>query len=406
MVAALMLADGAPLGAADYDTPAGRPVREVVPKEMLAGPHYKLGETVQADGYMHTFTVNSSYGVFEPVGHGALRKVLGEVRAITALRDIKKSKAWAQAVGESAMGPFRFGKNLILHPVDTVTGVPKGAYKLMEEAGEAVVNERDPSDDPAYKKALLMSGRKREYAAKLGVDVYSTNPVLQKELNSVAWAAAVGNLSVSVALMPVGGTAGAALSTVRFSNALNDHLANQPANRLRIMNEEKFTAMGIPAETSKRYLDQARFTPRHDTILAESLGRLGNAQGREGFLERAIGAEDEVEATFFTNVAQVMRGYHESVGPIVAIHLVGGRMMVAQTASGVALVPLPIDYVMWTPATQRRIEELKTKYQAPGFTGTVDLWLTGKVSPLARQQLTARGITVTEEVGKRIEIMD
>jgi hypothetical protein len=94
------------------------------------------------------------------------------------------------------------------------------------------------------------------------------------------------------------------------------------------------------------------------------------------------------------------------VGPIVAIHLVGGRMMVAQTASGVALVPLPIDYVMWTPATQRRIEELKTKYQAPGFTGTVDLWLTGKVSPLARQQLTARGITVTEEVGKRIEIMD
>jgi hypothetical protein len=32
--------------------------------------------------------------------------------------------------------------------------------------------------------------------------------------------------------------------------------------------------------------------------------------------------------------------------------------------------------------------------------------LTGTVSPLARQQLTERGMSVTEEVYKRVEIVD
>jgi hypothetical protein len=38
-------------------------------------------------------------------------------------------------VKDSASGPVRFAKNLITNPVDTVSGLPNGAYKFMEEAG-------------------------------------------------------------------------------------------------------------------------------------------------------------------------------------------------------------------------------------------------------------------------------
>ena len=395
-----------PLLAADYDVPGGRSLREAVPKEMASGPNYRITDPVRADGYMYRFNVNSTYGTWDVTGIGALRKLLDEIRAITALRDIKKSKAWATAVAESATGPFRLGRDLILHPVDTLSGVPRGTYKFMEDAAVAVTTERDPSDDPAYKKALLMSGRKREYAAQLGVDPYSSNAVLQKELNSVAWAAAAGNLTVSAALMPVGGAAGAALTGVRWSTAVNDYLKAQPPPRLRILNEEKLTGAGVSPELVKRFLDHPNFTPRHDTIIAESLSRLGNAQGRDRFLDRACGADDEVDVNFFVNAAQVLRGYHETVAPITDIQLVGGRLIVAQSAKGNALVPLPIDYGMWTPATERRIEELRTTYRGAGFSGNFDVWLTGTVSPQTRQALTARGMTVAEEVRKRVEIID
>jgi hypothetical protein len=52
-----------------------------------------------------------------------------------------------------------------------------------------------------------------------------------------------------------------------------------------------------------------------------------------------------------------LRGYHETVALITALHRVG-RLVVAQAGNGVALVPLPIDYCAWTRATERRIQGL------------------------------------------------
>ena len=227
------------MAAEPYEQPTDRRAVEVLPPALVVTPNHRVQDPVMADGYMYRFTVESPFGGFEVIGTGALRKLLNEIGAIAVLREIKTGKAFADAVVSSASGPLRFAKNLIINPVDTITGIPKGAYKVMEETATAVTSERKPSDDPAYMQALQVSGRKRDYAAQLGVDVYSSNAVLQKELNSVAWAAAAGNLSVSVALMPVGGAAGSALSGVQLSVSLNEQLKNEPASRLRILNKDK-----------------------------------------------------------------------------------------------------------------------------------------------------------------------
>ena len=394
------------VAAQPYEQPKDRRVAEVLPANIAAGPAYRVKDPVGADGYMYRFTVDSQFGRFDVIGGGALRKLVREIHAIGALREIKKSKAFTDAVKDSASGPFRFAKNLITNPVDTVSGVPKGAYKLIEETETAMTSERDPSDDPAYKKALLMSGRKREFATQLGVDPYSSNAVLQKDLNSVAWAAAAGNLTVSAALMPVGGAAGATVSGVRWTNAVNDYIKAEPASRLRIINEGKLKAMGIPDDLAKRYLDHKAFSPRHDIILVEALAQMGGARGRERFVEAALAAEDEVDANFFTSMAQIMRGYNETVSPITEIQQVGGRLIIAQTRGGSALVALPIDSLLWTQAVDRRLKELKDKYRAAGFNGKLELWLTGRASALARKRLTERGVTVVEEVQKRVEVID
>ena len=401
----LGVAGAIPAWAQTHEDPADRRAADVLPAELAAGPHHKVKDPVAADGYMYRFAVESPYASFDVTGLGALRKLVREIHAIAALLEMKNSDAFGKAVADSATGPFRFAKNLITNPVDTISGVPKGAYRFMEDTASAVSTERDPSDDPAYKKALLMSGRKREYAAQLGVDPYSSNAALQKELNSIAWAAAAGNLTVSAALLPVGGAAGAVVSTTRWSTALNDYMKVEPANRLRIINEGKLKAMGISADVTKRYLDHKAFSPRHDTILVDALNRLNGARGREQFLTAALAAEDETDANFFTNLAQLLRGYHESVSPIVELHRVG-RLTVAQAKSGTAFVPLPIDYLVWTEAADRRSQELKAKYRATGFKGKFDLWLTGTASARARMSLAGRGMTVVEEAGKRVEIID
>ena len=193
-------------------------------------------------------------------------------------------------------------------------------------------------------QALQVSKRKRYFAAQLGVDVYSSNAVLQKELNSVAWTAAGGNLNAGLALMPVGGTAGTVLSSVRLSDTLNEQLKGEPATRLRIINKDKLTAMGLPPDLAGRFLDHRHFSPRHDTILVDSLARLQDICGREQFLE----------------------------APLTEMQM-AGRLVVAQAKNGTALLALPLDHLLWTSAADRRSQELKASYKAPGFTGQFDV---------------------------------
>ena len=63
------------------------------------------------------------------------------------------------------------------------------------------------------------------------------------------------------------------------------------------------------------------------------------ARGREQSLEAALGADDEVDANYFTNMAQILRGYHETVAPLIALP-------VAQAKNGRALVALPLDNLL------------------------------------------------------------
>ena len=376
---------------------------QVLPKELVRGPHYQTLNPVTSDGYMYRMSVRSDYGPFEVTGTGALRKLAREIAAIAQLREIKATKAFTSAVVDSASGPLAFTKNLIMHPVDTVSGVPKGAYKFMEDTAEAVSSERNPSDDPMYKKVSLMAGRKREYAAKYGVDVYSSNPVLQKELNAVGWAAAAGNLAVSGALMPVGGTAGIALAATRWSKAFDDYVNTEPAARLRIISQEKLASAGIAEDLAVRFVDQKSYTPRQHLVIAESLARLGAgpARGRDTFLQAALNAQDEVETTFFVNSAQILRGYHEAVSPLTEVRM-DGRIGSARANNGTVVIALPIDQILWTPAVEQRVQKMKT---AMGQ-GKIEAWMTGTSSPLARRQLGERGIVVVDRVGQRLEIVD
>jgi hypothetical protein len=121
-----------------YEQPTERRAAEVLPPAMVVTPNYQVQDPVVADGYMDRFTVVSPFGTFEVTGHGALRKLLHEIGAIATWREMKTSKAFGDAVVNTAKGPLRFAENLITHPVDTVTSIPKDAYKFMEEAATGV----------------------------------------------------------------------------------------------------------------------------------------------------------------------------------------------------------------------------------------------------------------------------
>jgi hypothetical protein len=391
--------------AGEFETPHNRKASEILPSGMISGPHYRIREKVVSYGYMHHYTVDSDYGVFEVTGDAALRKLLKEINAIAALKKVSETEAFGKSVKEAAKKPLLFTKDLITEPVDTISGIPKGIYKLFGNIATSITKTHDPSEDARYKQILLVSNYKREYAYQLGVDVYSSNKVLQKELNKVGWAAAIGSLGVSVVTAGAGSTAVSAISKLRLMKSINEVLRAEPPSRLRQINDEKLSKMGVSKGLREQFLKHPHFTPRHDTVIVHSLTELKGALGRDAFLRFALKAEDEESANFFQHIAETMFGYHETVSPILEIRVIDG-VAGARAKNGSVLIPVPLDHGVWTKEPQRIFKNMVARYRASRLPGNLEVWVTGTLSPMAREKLKGLGVHVSEDVDKRIGYMD
>ena len=402
---ALVMVGGELVVAADYETPKNRTTKEVLPAGQIKGPDFLVVEPVRADGYMYHFTVKSTYGQFNVSGLGALRKLEHEIWAIGQLQGVTRSDAFLRSLKDQAGKPITFAKDVVTNPGETLSGIPQGVGRLFSNVASAVTNTKDPSQDTTSQELLLIGSFKRDYATHYNVDPYSSNQILQYELEKIGKAAALGSWTASAAMIPISGVASSVITGTSLAKSFNNILKAEPPTRIRVINEDKLRQMGIAADLAKGYLDHPVYTPRQDLILVDSLFRLGAATGRDAYLNAALAAGNETEANFFVNMAQILRGYHEKQGAITGITMVG-PLTVAQTKAGAAMIPFALDYGVWTANADKISQGLKTRYKVPGFNGNFELWVTGTLSARAKKELVARGFTVAEQVGPRLDIID
>jgi len=178
-----------------YETPREISASKVLPKKLLRGPNHKIVEKVVTyNGFTNHFIIHTDYGRFIAVGNGMVPVRIQEINAIAALDKKKKSSSFVDGVKDSGGTMLETTKNLILHPVDTVSGMPSGIYNIFADTGEvmaqAVRGEATIAEvgEKGGKAIAGFSRNKREMAFDLGVNRYSNNKVLQEYMNSVTWA--------------------------------------------------------------------------------------------------------------------------------------------------------------------------------------------------------------------------
>jgi hypothetical protein len=85
-VLAVLVAPAATLAEeAGYERFEPRPVGDILPADMIAGPHYRLAPTVRTFGYLNYFIMQSDYGTFDAASDAMLRRLIRENHAITVL---------------------------------------------------------------------------------------------------------------------------------------------------------------------------------------------------------------------------------------------------------------------------------------------------------------------------------
>jgi len=408
-LAGALIATAVPAQEGNFEKFEPRPTREVVPADLMEGPHYKLAPTVQTFGYLNNFVVSSDYGAFDAPSDTMLRRLVREIQAIAALHEVTLTDSYGEALKHAALGPVRGVKALVTEPVETVTAVPTAVFNVFSRVGQgvssAVSGEKTGYEDSAMAQALQMSSYKRDYAKQLGVDPYSSNPVLQEQLNSVAWAAAAGGLTVGTLTMASGSTALAAASYARNLDQARNIVVAEPPAELMIRNRAALEKMGIGGGLKDQFLAQQQYSPRAKTILIAALAAMESTSGREDVLAVALDAPDEVTAIFYQQIAELLDGYDDRVAHILRLERFN-HLVIALDANAKAIILLPADYVIWDErAASAATNIAKTLKLQPGG-DSLQLWIAGTASPRFKKEAQLLGIGVKEGVAKQLPLLD
>ncbi len=230
---------GCPLTALaqQYESSATLKASQIVPQDLLSGPDYRIHEKVLNDGFLNHYKVYSKFGEFNAVSNATLRKRIWEIRAMAEMEKVTGTKEFIDSFKESGRKTIAGAKALITSPIETTQGAVSGVAKVFKGAAASIFGaKRSKAEDSRLKDVIGFSKVKREYAYEFSVDVYSRNKSLQERLDKLAWAGYAGGMSMSAAMMPIGGAAGAVISVSRLSKTFNEIFRTTPPNELREQN--------------------------------------------------------------------------------------------------------------------------------------------------------------------------
>src|SRR5947209_5219236 len=330
---------------------------EILKPELLKGPHYVIRDPVPTASGMNQFTIDSDFGVFEADGNEMLLQRLKEIDAIARLRGVSRTDEFKNSLVTAAKSPLNSARNIARDPAQAISNVPKGIMKFLGRAKETVENvgmggNDDVGDGSRMKDAIGYSDKKRKIALQMGIDPYSTNTVLQKELDDVAWASWAGGFTFSVATFPISGPIGAVLTVTNLNSTVEQLLREKSPSELEQINRAAFRAMGTSASDIERILHGGAFTPTQSTTFAVNLKALKGVANRGAFVKVAAQkSTTEADALFCFHTAALMNQIHEKK-PIARIVMLRD-FPICVAKDGTIIVALQWDYAAWTAGAAR-----------------------------------------------------
>ena len=375
---------------------------EILKPELLKGPHHVVREPVPTASGMNQFTIDSDFGVFEADGNEMLLQRLKEIEAIARLREVSRTDQFKNSLVAAAKSPLNSAKNIARDPAQAISNVPKGVMKFLGRAKQTVENvgkgggEGD-GEGNRMKDAIGYSDKKRQIALQMGIDPYSTNAVLQKQLDDVAWASWAGGFTFSVATFPISGPIGAALTVTNLNSTVEDLLREKSPSELEQINRATFHAMGASASDIERILHGGAFTPTQSTTFAVNLRALKGVVNRGAFVKTAAQkSTTEADALFCVYTAALMSQIHEKT-PIARIVMLRD-FPICVAKDGTIIVALQWDYAAWTSGAAAFTNEVQKFAGKSGHGAHVSVDLSGQVSPRLREELENRGMTVQDRL--------
>jgi hypothetical protein len=403
----------------------------LVEPALLSGPGFSVDTHVELRGYMAHFTLDTPVGPLAADSVELLAEREAELPALDALEKATRSDAFLHAAGNRLADTGKALGKIVMHPVDTVLGIPSGVARYFGDRLRKLGNQAQsfsdrtartlgnngnpyPSDhgpmtdareDPSVdapkrkkhwysrigsevereiKRQLKYSQIKRELAERLGIDPYNGNPYVQERLSSLAWVGSGGSFSAGTALGTVGGVGATVLGQ---GGRINDVVWKLSPDDLRARNDTRLHAYCRDDLLIRQFLRRGAFSPTLQTGLIDALDALKPASGGDALLELGMTANSELEARFLVNALRMVKAHLGDRGKGGALLPIGAGLAYA-SVDGELVLPLPVDQLSWTPEVRDFLD--RKEFQLRNKTALIG----GGASLGARRGLGERGWSI------------
>jgi hypothetical protein len=400
----MLLATGAIAAdhAAGFERPPILHAKDLVPASLLAGKGFHVDDAVPTDGLMAIFTLHTDLGTLQADGIEMLRIRVAEVPAMEELEHESKTKVFAQALARTGVEPVKAAGQMVMHPVDTVKGLPGGVGRFFGRVGLGAQRIKEAATEPEEASAGEKAGEvakrtgqttkdilgyeqeRRELAKRLHVDPYTTNPILSKQLDEFAEVAFKAHVTVTTT-MSVFVPGSMAITATRI---VSHWVWDTPKADLIVRNEKKLEEMHVPDESVKAFMRNPAFPLSVQTAFVEDLGRLSGVPGAINAVALAGTADSEDQARFLADTLDMLATYNQSHARLAQV--VARGTVVGRNRAGVIVVPAPVDYASWTRRTSYFANRPDLAAPKRG------VWLSGQMSPLAKKNFQVLSWAVNE----------
>jgi hypothetical protein len=389
------------LDAQDFQkTPIALKASEVLPQQWLKGPNYTVKEAVTSDGVVSTYELETNYGPVSVESTVLLLKRITELKAIHKMEQLQGTDVFLKAAQGAATGPLTTAKGLVEDPAGTASAIGSGIGKFFSRVSDAVTSD-DPYKAGVAQSALGQAATKREFAYNFGIDPYSPYVPLQKVLDSVAWTATSGSLTVKAAFSAIPGGAGTIVSLTGTADSLRTLVRDKTPTELQTINAQRLSAMGVPESLAKVFLNNFSYDPSEKTLLVGELANMKGVKGRDKFITAACVAQGEPMAVFMRVMAQLM-GYYSGRSKTVQAFVEADNLPLLQKKDGTVVAIIPLDHLAWTRRFANKEKAVSEAIKKIPRVKGKEMLIVGAVNPAAKKALQDRGWKVEERFAEAI----
>jgi hypothetical protein len=449
-------AAGAPCTQADE-----LPAVDLAEPALLSSPLHLVAPCARVVGHLAQFRIDTRWGPLVADSLELLRIRVAELPAVEELERASHARLAAKSAEDSVRRIGSTVESVATRPVETLKALPEGALRFFraklddlgetlqavgDRAGEQLAGAGEAYDRVSTRPGVVLhdapaepwwerggdrlwrlgkdwigyGDTRRTWAQRLGVDPYSSNPLLNERMDSLAWAALAGDKAVGLATGELGSTAGKALGTTQRINRV---VWDLPPIELRRRNDQRLAALACGEEERRRFLRNGRFTPTLQTALVDALVELQPSRGCVDVIELAAALDVEVEVRYLVDALALLAGEGITDGELL---LVGSAPMLRhvpaaprdalardlpdemiarvppreptaldalaarQPAAPRLVLPLPVDRLEWSESTAAFFDV------APLRVVDKRVLIGGTATPNALQGLTRRGWEISE----------